>query len=533
MDLGIDGIEDVEPIGSGGSAAVYRARQPRLGRTVAVKVLNGTAGDKIIRRFEREARALGTLSEHRGIVTVYEAGTTDADHPYLIMQYCSGGSLQDLIDQGQPMPAARARELIAQVATTLAVAHERGVIHRDLKPANLLIDGSGQAVVADFGIAALSHAANGVTASILFTPGFASPESLRGDPPTAEGDVYSLGATLYALMTAKVPFASPSEQTGYAVAIKAMSEDLPDTRQFGVPNDIAEVIRRATSRTPSERPTMNDIALMLRGGHVAPARARSAAEHRGPDTLTPIAPLPSAQPPSAQSSASQPPQFTDPATTQMPGPVPEPRPVQTPTAAPLRQPFPEQGSPGASRWALVALALALLGVIAGAFWLYASLDDDTVTQSSEPAADLNDTATGDADSGEPPVDIAPTDVPADLDPLGLCDAGSTLIQGGESQGAPNSDGDVRAAICRQPSGALEYFGLETAGNLSIRLPACMSAPGRFIADNDGSVYTVTSDLASASPSVSLVSPAGVQQFDYVFDSVFVGDGATGLSIARC
>ena len=97
MDLGIDGIEQVTPIGAGGSATVYRAEQPRLGRTVAVKVITGTTDDKTIRRFEREARALGTLSENPGIVTVYEVGTTKLGSPYLVMQYCPGGSLQDLI----------------------------------------------------------------------------------------------------------------------------------------------------------------------------------------------------------------------------------------------------------------------------------------------------------------------------------------------------------------------------------------------------------------------------------------------------
>lgn len=512
MDLGIDNITDVEPIGSGGSASVYRARQPRLGRTVAVKVLHGTDGDKVIRRFEREARALGTLSEHPGIVTVYEVGTTTTDHPYLIMQHCPGGSLQDVIDDGQPMPAPRARDLIAQVATTLAVAHERGVLHRDLKPANLLIDGSGRAVVADFGIAALSHATDGVTASILFTPGFASPESLRGEPPAAEGDVYSLGATLYALVTGQIPFAQEAtEKTGYAVAIRALSEDLPDTRASGVPEDIAQVIERATSRNSAERPTMNDIALMLRGGHVK-------APSQPPSQLRPSAAHTTRDP--------------GPATTHMPRPVPH-------QAAPPPRPQPVVSTPQRkSIWPVAATAVAVLALIVGAVWILSATLSDTddgpdTTAAVSSAETLDDDSTANAltnNTNDAEADSTDEST-GDPDPLGLCDAGSTLIHGGESFGAPDSNGDIQVAICLQPSGVLEYFGLETATNLSIRLPACQAAPGRYVANNSGSIYTVTNDLAAATPSVSLVSPSGVQQFDYLFDTVHVGAGASELSSA--
>ena len=257
VDLGIDGVEDATPVGAGGVATVYRAQQPDLSRTVAVKVIQAAGDEATLRRFKREARALGSLSEHPGIVTVYDLGTTPAGQPYFIMQYCPSGSLQDRLTNEGRLPVDEACAVVSEISQTLADAHDLDIVHRDLKPANILIDTQGRHLVADFGIAALADTSGGVSAAVSYTAGYAPPETLRGDPPSPSGEVYSLGATLYSLVTGRVPFSysdGDSEPNVLAILARIGSEPLEDTRPYGVPDEIASVIERCTSKAADERP---------------------------------------------------------------------------------------------------------------------------------------------------------------------------------------------------------------------------------------------------------------------------------------
>ena len=147
--LGIEGLVDPRAIGEGGNAVVYRAYQPALDRQVAVKVLKGLVDDDARRRFDRERRAMGRLSEHEGIVTVYESGFTERGEPYLVMPLLPG-SLEDELRSG-PLPWRAAVEVMADVCDTVGIAHESGVVHRDLKPGNIMRSPTGRPLVADFG----------------------------------------------------------------------------------------------------------------------------------------------------------------------------------------------------------------------------------------------------------------------------------------------------------------------------------------------------------------------------------------------
>ena len=201
--------ELLEEIARGGMGVVYKARQVSLNRVVALKMIlaGQLAGDEDVQRFHAEAEAAANL-DHPGIVPIYEIGAHEGRH-YFSMGFVEGESLKDKITDG-PLPAKEAAEHTKKVAEAIAFAHERGVIHRDLKPANVLLDRNGEAKVTDFGLAKKVEGDSDLTATgqILGTPSFMPPEQASGklDEVAQRADVYSLGAVLYALVTARPPF---------------------------------------------------------------------------------------------------------------------------------------------------------------------------------------------------------------------------------------------------------------------------------------------------------------------------------------
>ena len=204
----ISGLRDWRALARGGFATVWEARQESLNRLVAVKVDQRTLdSDSEQRRFLREAAAAGRMSGHPGIVTVHDAGILADDRPYLVMELCRG-RLADQVGEGRARgPAAeQVREVGVRIADALAAAHARGVLHRDVKPANILIDSYGHAGLADFGLAALPDPGMELSETMeAITPAYAPPEVFHREPPTEVGDVYSLGATLYALLAGRPP----------------------------------------------------------------------------------------------------------------------------------------------------------------------------------------------------------------------------------------------------------------------------------------------------------------------------------------
>jgi len=189
-------------LGAGGFATVYRCWQLAVGREVAVKVDNRvlfTERDR--RRFLREVTAAGRLSGHPHVIDVYDAGTLADGRPYLVMELCPAGSLHDAVRRHGPMPAAQVRDIGIRLADALAAAHASGVLHRDIKPANILVNRFGMVGLSDFGLASIISARGEQTASReALTPAYSSPETFRGEEPTVLADVYSLAATLYALL---------------------------------------------------------------------------------------------------------------------------------------------------------------------------------------------------------------------------------------------------------------------------------------------------------------------------------------------
>lgn len=250
--LGIPGITNSSLLTSGGSSVLYEATQSDFGRRVAVKVLRGSSGPERLRRFDRERQAAGRLSGHPGIVDIYASGTTEAGEPYLVMPLLSGGSLQDELNRG-PFPLEQAIEDIRTIADAVDYAHRKGVVHRDLKPGNLLRSESGRPVITDFGIARVIN--SGVTSSTIAatTPLYAAPEILADSEASTSSDIYSLGATLYALLNGRPAFTTSSNDNIWAIMDRVRSDE--PAAIAGVPAPIMEVIRQAMAKTPVNRPT--------------------------------------------------------------------------------------------------------------------------------------------------------------------------------------------------------------------------------------------------------------------------------------
>lgn len=232
-----------EPIGNGGMALVYRARDTKLGRDVAVKLLadNLASDDEFHRRFLREARIAGGLS-HPHIIPVYDVGEIDG-RPFIVMEDAAGGSLYDRLRRDGPLPLGEAAELGRQCAEALAYAHEQGVIHRDVKPHNLLLSRSGCLKVADFGIARpIDDTRLTQAGSVLGTARYLAPEQARGEPGSPASDVYSLGVCLWEMIAGGPPSGA---------------------RLPAVPPGLEHLLKACLSSDPRARPSAAEVATTL------------------------------------------------------------------------------------------------------------------------------------------------------------------------------------------------------------------------------------------------------------------------------
>jgi eukaryotic-like serine/threonine-protein kinase len=194
-----------DPLGRTAMSEVWRAEDLELGRDVAIKLL---APEADTARFEREARAVASLA-HPNITHLYDYGHSDG-RPYIVLEYLSGGTLEDRLHDREPLPDDETFDIAAGLAAGLAHAHARGVVHRDLKPANVLFDEEGRPKLADFGLARMAAGEGTLTeaGTLLGTAAYISPEQAFGQPATAASDVYSFGVILYRLLTGRLPFES-------------------------------------------------------------------------------------------------------------------------------------------------------------------------------------------------------------------------------------------------------------------------------------------------------------------------------------
>jgi eukaryotic-like serine/threonine-protein kinase len=241
-----------EPLGSGGMAEVFLARDEVLERDVALKILKEQYADNVtfVERFRREARSAASLN-HPHIIVVYDWGRS-ADGTYcMAMEYASGGTLKDHILEDGSLPPRKAAKVASHIAEGLGFAHERGVIHRDVKPQNVLLTEAGDAKVADFGIA---QAASATTTSrsnlILGTAGYMSPEQAKGGRVGPASDLYSLGVVLYEMLTGELPYKADSP---LAAAVRDFAEPPRSPREANP--EVPEVLEVLTLRLLAKDPT--------------------------------------------------------------------------------------------------------------------------------------------------------------------------------------------------------------------------------------------------------------------------------------
>ncbi len=246
--------EIVLKLGRGTMGTVYKAVDPVIDRTVAIKAINlDLPKDEIEdfeERFSREAKSAGRLN-HPNIVTIYDAGESE-NTAYIAMEYLEGQSLREILKAGTSMSYDRISEIVAQIADGLAYAQQHGIVHRDIKPANIMITKTGQVKITDFGIAHLPTGSKTETGTILGSPKYMSPEQIVGKSVDGRSDIFSLGVVLYEMLTKKAPFDGDSIST---IMYRIINETPADIRKINkqIPIAFDYIISKALAKLPENR----------------------------------------------------------------------------------------------------------------------------------------------------------------------------------------------------------------------------------------------------------------------------------------
>jgi len=255
--------EILAPLGAGGMGEVWRARDTRLDRDVALKVVHShfAADADRLSRFEQEAKAAARL-DHPNILVVHDVGSHEGS-PYIVSELLEGKSLRDMLDG--PLPPRRVVEFALEIARGLSAAHAKGIIHRDLKPENVFVTKDGRVKILDFGVAKLTQPSAGgplgteaTTAAatepgvILGTAGYMSPEQVQGKPLDARSDLFSLGAVLYEMLSGKRPFHRDTAPETLTAILREEPPDLSEANR-NIPPELERIIRHCLEKQPDQR----------------------------------------------------------------------------------------------------------------------------------------------------------------------------------------------------------------------------------------------------------------------------------------
>ena len=245
-----------ELIGQGGMSSVFKAFDPNLRRVVAVKLIHPhlSSDPRFTARFEDEARAVAKL-RHPNIVQVYDFNH-DGRLYYMVQEFVPGQTLQSLLarsnEAGERLPLPVAIKYTADVCRAIDYAHRLGMVHRDIKPANIIINEEDQAILMDFGIVKLLQGdSHTTTGTIVGTLSYMSPDLIRGEPPDARSDIYSLGVTLFEMLSGRVPFQADSAIT---LMMMHQNEPVPDLRTLrqDTPDDLIAIVKKSLAKTRPE-----------------------------------------------------------------------------------------------------------------------------------------------------------------------------------------------------------------------------------------------------------------------------------------
>jgi serine/threonine protein kinase/N-acetylneuraminic acid mutarotase len=376
-ELAAAGFVDAVEVGRGGAGVVYRCYQTSLARSVAIKVMASDFDEADQERFLREGYAMGGLSGHPNIENILHVGVTESNRPYIVMPFHAAGSLAERLHRVGRIGWPDALRIGVKLCGGLETAHRAGTLHRDIKPANVLVDDYGEPQLSDFGIARIEGGYKTATGVFSGTISYTAPEVLAGNPPTIAADVYSLGATIFALIAGTAPHERKPGEELVAHYLRISSMPVPDLRPQGIPADVCAAIEKAMSLEPAARHTLaaefgRDLQLAQRHNGLMPDSMALSEPKREPEpTLgTPAMPLSG---PTDETSATAP--------TSLGAPSGPPVPPPPPDAHPPRAPWPIQepsGPTGITRMRrnriplLVAAAAAvgvLLLVISGVYFI--------------------------------------------------------------------------------------------------------------------------------------------------------------------
>jgi serine/threonine protein kinase len=252
----VDRYEILGELGRGGMGIVYRAKDPVIGRTVAVKTIRlseegtGMSHAQLVERFQTEARAAGTLT-HPNIVVIYDAGEADGLY-YITMELVNGKSLQSLLDAGEKFSLPRLLRIMEQVCSALQFAHDNKVVHRDIKPANIMLGPDDHVKITDFGTAKIMQYGAAQQTSATGTPSYMSPEQIKGKAVDGRADIFSLGVMLYEMTTGKKPFQAQDVAT---VLYRILNQDPepPQKLNPSIPQGVSSTIMKALAKSPHLR----------------------------------------------------------------------------------------------------------------------------------------------------------------------------------------------------------------------------------------------------------------------------------------
>ncbi len=289
-----------ELLGQGGMSAVYKASDPNLKRVVAIKLIHPhlATDAQFVQRFQEEATAVASL-RHPNIVQVFDF-SSDKDVSYMVLEFIPGETLQEnlrrLAAQKRSMDLNQAIKITLNICDALAYAHQRGMIHRDIKPANIMLDVYGQAILMDFGIVKiLGGAQHTATGAVMGTARYMSPELIRSEPADQRADIYSLGVTLYEMLSGKTPFEADSAMT---LMMMHLNDPVPDPRSLrqDLPPALVAILNRCLAKDRNQRyQSVNELANDLK--QVQASLDNPAATAAQPVTiLPPVRPQPAAAP---------------------------------------------------------------------------------------------------------------------------------------------------------------------------------------------------------------------------------------------
>ncbi len=350
----LPGYADLEEIGGGAFASVYRATEEETGRRVALKILKlETVQTSLLETFQREIQALGQVSDHPNIVTLYRPLTTPDGRPVLVLELCRESVATQVRTSG-PMDARTATTVGIKMCGALETAHRNGFLHRDLKPQNILITQFGEPALADFGVAALQSSAQASAGVFGFTTVHAAPEMLEGQPLSPASDVYGLASSIYQMLTGQPPFAAFENEAPASVILRILRDPARLLLSQDIPLDLSDVIAASLAKRPEDRPpTALELARQLQAVEESAGWPETQyvvwGERRlGPASSVPPRPRPSPVPDMAaptlaaaidgSSAVSSAPPAPPPAVSAPPPPpVSAPPPVPAPPAPPVRR----------------------------------------------------------------------------------------------------------------------------------------------------------------------------------------------------